>query len=429
MNSHRIKHFLLHTLLLSFALLFFSSCYKEDEEPSNVQVVNSNIYQVMKTYYLWYREIPSVNPDSYKTPYALLDAIRSRKDRWSSIMTWEQFHSYFEEGDYVGHGVSFKGDEEGNLVVAFLFDNSPLKIAGVERGWILKSVNGTGITPQTNFNTLFGEDVAGVENTFIFEDLAGQSQTIISKKQIISINTVLEKKILDAGGKNVGYLAFESFITPSTQELDSAFAYFNSTGIQELIVDLRYNGGGQMDVAQHLAGLISSSTLGGKIFCKYQHNDRVSSLDTTVTIPEGMSSPDINRVFFIASRGSASASEALINGLDPWMDVQVVGDSTYGKSVGMYVLDFSAYGYMFMPVCFKLSNANDFGDYLSGLPANAYVDDDLKHALGSPDELCTKAILQYISTGSYPATKKSFVQRPAFRLYNLPGIKAQNPIF
>ncbi|MFN8208741.1 MAG: S41 family peptidase [Bacteroidales bacterium] len=426
---YRTKHILVHTLLLSFALLFLASCYKEDEEPSKVEVLNGNIYQVMKTYYLWYREIPSLNPGAFKTPYALLDAIRSRKDRWSMIMTWEEFHSYFEEGDYVGHGVSFKGDEEGNLVVAFLFDKSPLKAAGVGRGWILKSVNGTTISPETNFNTLFGEDVAGVENTFVFEDLEGQSKTIVSKKQIISINTVLEKKILEAGGKNVGYLAFESFITPSTEELDSAFSYFNSTGIQELIVDLRYNGGGQMDVAQHLAGLISSSKHGGKIFCKYQHNDKVSSLDTTVTIPAGMSSPNLERVFFIASRGSASASEAMINGLDPWMDVQVVGDSTYGKSVGMYVVDFSAYGYMFMPVCFKLSNANNFGDYLSGLPANAYVEDDLKHALGSPDELCTKAILNYISTGSYPAAKKSHRQGPAFRLYDLPGYKAQNPVF
>jgi C-terminal processing protease CtpA/Prc len=391
--------------------------------------MNGNIYQVMKTYYLWYSEMPNVNPGVYKTPYDLLEHLRSRKDRWSTIMTWEDYRSYFEDGDYVGHGVSFKGDEEGNLVVAFLFDYSPLKTAGVERGWILKSVNGTSITPQTNFNTLFGEDLAGVQNTFVFEDLAGQSQTIISKKQIISINTVLEKKILEAGGKNVGYLAFESFITPSMQELDSAFHYFNSTGIQELIVDLRYNGGGRMEVARHLAGLISSETHGGKIFCKYQHNDKVSYLDTTETIPEGLTSPDLNRVFFIASRGSASASEALINGLDPWMEVQVVGDSTYGKSVGMYALEYPAYGYAFMPVCFKLSNANDFGDYLSGLPANAYVEDDLKHALGSPEELCTKAILQYISTGSYPAVKKSFAKPPAFRLYELPGIKAQNPIF
>ena len=212
-------------------------------------------------------------------------------------------------------------------------------------------------------------------------------------------------------------------------ELDSAFEFFRSENVDEMIVDLRYNGGGEMNVAVHLSGLLASSSAAGKVLVKMEHNRDRSSNDTILKVPNNVSSLALSRLFYITGRGTASASEVLINGLSPWIPTIIAGDSTYGKPVGMYAFDFKPDPYFFVPICFKLSNADGFGDYFDGLSANYYVGDDLTHDFGDSNEAELKAVLTYISKGHWPVTKA--VKKPVagFGLDKLTGIRADYKIF
>jgi C-terminal processing protease CtpA/Prc len=419
-------------LLLSFVLV--SSCKKDEENDQTTQTdqylsVKKKMYSVMKYWYLWNHDLPTVNSANYNTPEAFLDALRNKKDRFSFIMDRNEFLNYFNEGTYYGHGISIGADAEGNLRVVFIYNDSPLKEAGVTRGWIIKSINGTLIQPGVDVTALLGKNEAGVENTFVFIDLQGQEHTVTSAKKAVAINSVLYKGVLQAGTKKAGYLVFETFITPSVAELDSAFDFFRSENIDEMIVDLRYNGGGEMNVAVHLSGLLVSSSAAGKMLVKMEHNADRSSYDTILTVPGNLSSPALSRLFYIAGRGTASASEVLINGLSPWIPTITAGDSTYGKPVGMYAFDFKPDPYFFVPICFKLSNANGFGDYFDGLPADYYVNDDLTHDFGNPEEAELKAVLTYISEGHWPVTKSLKKPVTGFGLDKLTGIRADYKIF
>lgn len=411
----------------------FSSCNKDDDDQFSQEEqylsVKRKIYSVMKYWYLWNKELPSVNSSNYNTPEAYLNALRNVKDRYSFIMDRTEFLNYFNQGTYYGHGISIGADADGRLRVVFIYNDSPLKAEGVTRGWIIKSINGTLIEPGVDVNALLGKNEAGVQNTFVFIDLQGQEHTIISAKKEVQINSVLYKGILQAGARKTGYLVFETFIETSKSELDDAFGYFRSEGVNEMILDLRYNGGGEMKIAVHLAGLLASQVAGGKLLVKMEHNADRQSYDTILTVPHYSQVLNIDRLFFIASRGTASASEVLMNGLSPWMDTYSVGDSTYGKPVGMYAFDFKPDPYFFVPICFKLSNASGFGDYFDGLPADYYVEDDLNHDFGDPQEAQLNAVLTYISEGHWPVKKIFRKPVTGFGLDKLKGIQAEYKIF
>jgi C-terminal processing protease CtpA/Prc len=126
-----------------------------------------------------------------------------------------EFLNYFNEGTYYGHGISIGADAEGNLRIVFIYNDSPPKAAGVSRGWIIKSINGTLIQPGVDVTALLGKNEAGVENTFVFIDLQGQEHTVTSAKKAVAINSVLVER--GTAGRNKenrlsGY--FETFITP-----------------------------------------------------------------------------------------------------------------------------------------------------------------------------------------------------------------------
>ena len=163
-------------LFLVFSFVLVSSCKKDEDDvqlalTDQYLSVKKKMYSVMKYWYLWNHDLPTVNSASYSTPEAYLNALRNKKDRFSFIMDRNEFLDYFNEGTYYGHGISIGADEEGNLRVVFIYDDSPLKKAGVSRGWIIQSINGTLIQPGIDVTALLGKNEVGVENTFVFIDL------------------------------------------------------------------------------------------------------------------------------------------------------------------------------------------------------------------------------------------------------------------
>ena len=190
--------------------------------------------------------------------------------------------------------------------------------------------------------------------------------------------------LYDVGSSRVGYIHFRNFVQPSVDALSSAFQQLKDQGASDLVLDLRYNGGGLVSVAQHLAGLIAGPPLVGKVFVNFTHNDKQTSRNTSYLFESKPQALTVPRLVVIATRGSASASEAIINGLRPYMDVKVVGDTTYGKPVGQYGFEFC--DKVLYPVAFLVTNSRGQADYYSGIPADCAAADDVDHALADARE-------------------------------------------
>lgn len=382
------------------------SCEKEKIYSDNQ--LTEEFYSLMDYWYFWKDSIPDINPDNYTNPYDLLEAMRyESRDRWSYITTQEAFKQYYDEGTYVGYGFGYGPDKDGNIRITFLFDDSDMVEEGVTRGWMIKEINGVSVNQDSDLTELLGADEIGVSNHLVLESPDGDIVSRSYTKKLLEMNTVLYRNVITAGTKNVGYLVFKSFIGPSIAELDEAFNYFNTENVDELIVDLRYNGGGQMNVAMYLTGLIIPDALNDQLFLKYVHNNSRKDEDFSYKLAQEPNSVRLNKVYFITSKASASASEAIINGLKPHMEVYLIGDDTYGKPVGMYSFYSNISNLAYVPVTFKIINANGNGDYYDGLQANSYADDDITKNFGNLNEACLEEVLYHIENGSFSSKKSA----------------------
>jgi carboxyl-terminal processing protease len=408
------------TLLISFGSVIFSSCEKEKIYPTDYNTTRE-LYSLMNEWYLWKDSMPDVNVDNYDTPDELLEAMRySPRDKWSYISTENEYAQYYEEGTYVGYGFGYSTDSEGNVRVTFIYEDSDLYDFGIKRSWKINKINGASIDEYSAIGTLLGDDELGVENTIEFESPTGTIVSETFSKKLVTMNTVGSKQVITSGANKVGYFVFKSFIGPSNDELTETFSEFKAQGVNELVIDLRYNGGGRMDVVTHLAGLIIPDNLNGEMFLKYEHNADQSGENSEYLFEQEAESLKLDKVYFITSKGSASASEAIINGLDPYIETYIVGNDTYGKPVGMYSFSSRVSDLIYVPISFRLVNSNNYGGYYSGLAADSYVEDDLYNDFGE-DEATLKEVLFHIENGSFSSTKSSYdiYSRPKKEIRNL----------
>lgn len=420
-----MKKRIILTLILTFAIcsLLLTSCSKDEinnEETSNEKIVNRKLYEIMKDLYLWYDKLPVVNLSHYRTPQELMSALRyDSLDRWSFVLSWDEYYQYFQAGKMVGHGFMISRDEDYNLRIAFIYPSTLAYSNGIRRGWMIKEINGLSANPE-NVIQLLGESNINVTNTIGFIDNDGFEKTIILKKQEISLNPILHSEIISTGGKKIGYIVFQDFIGTANPKIDSVFSVFSIENVDDLILDMRYNGGGSVDVAIHLAGWLTGNTNANKTLVKILHNNKINKYDTLYRVPHNNASLDLNRIAFIGTNATASASELIINGMVPFMDVTLVGTPTDGKPVGMYVLDFEKYNYAAFPVSFRYTNARDEGDFYDGIQPDILVNDDVTKDFGDPNEGMLKAALNYITSGTTTVTvKKSTVSSQIVRSASL----------
>lgn len=395
-TSQSQKSVFIAAVILVFTL-FFVSCDKEDDNP-NLKA-NEYLLAFMDYWYLWYNQMPSVKAENYQSPVELLEALRYQPlDKWSYITTKQQLQAYYEEGTYVGFGFGSAFDQNNSLWITFVFNNSPLVEFGIDRGWRILSINGTTPTPQ-NVNELMGPASVGVERTFTFGGPNGEQLTRPVAKGLIAMNSVLMDSVYTFGSQKIGYFVFKSFIGPSVSELNDVFSRFQLEGVNELIVDLRYNTGGSLGVSTHLAGLIGGVIANSQVFTTLVHNEKRLDKNTSYYIESKSNSIYFNRVVFITTGSSASASEVLINGLKPHMGVTLVGSKTYGKPVGMYAVDYDEFDWAFVPICFKVVNALNEGDFYSGIPVNFPYADGVAYPFGDLNEYSLYGAIGYL-TGS-----------------------------
>jgi carboxyl-terminal processing protease len=360
------------------------------------------VRDALQSWYYWYKELPDPDPASFSSPEAYLDAVRYRDldSAFSYITAKASSDAFFSESQFIGLGLSYKQTSDTELRLVQTFPGSPAADAGMDRGDYLVSVNGKAVADLLRTGeiaTIFGAEQIGVTADVAWRDTRGRPHSATLAKRLVTIPTVSPTAVLDAGSTRVAYVHFRNFVQPSVEALDTAFTQAREGGATELVLDLRYNGGGLVSVAQHLAGLIGGDPLVGKVFVQFTHNDKQTSRDTAYDFEAKPQALGVSRLVVIATGGSASASEAVINGLRPYMDVKVVGERTYGKPVGQYGFDFC--DKVLYPVAFLVTNALGEADYFDGIPADCAAADDVDHPLASPQEASLAEALYVVRHG------------------------------
>lgn len=398
-----------------FSFFIFSSCSDDEVEVSDNYKINAYIKRIMKdeAWYLWYEQVPEIDPNTYWNPSDYLYAMINKEiDKWSYVTSKAAYELHYVAGEYIGHGFGRKWDEEGRLRVSFVYEGSPMALAGVSRGWKILEINNKSVYQITNYNlwgSIFGANEAGTTNHFKMENLAGEIIEFEVQKAVVEEKSVLYSQVIDLNAKKVGHIVLKTFIEPTIAELDATFATFAAEGVTDIILDLRYNGGGRVDVAQHLAGLIARNQ-SGNLLAKLQLNETKTDNNQEVLIETVANSISAEKLVVLASKGTASASELIINGLKPYIDVKIVGDDTYGKPVGMYSFEYIET--MIVPICFRFINADGDTDFFDGISANAYVIDDVSKQFSDITEACLAEALFYIENGTFSGVSKKTTARP-----------------
>lgn len=372
-----------------------------------VQAMNQFVIDLMIDDYLYYDQLPNLTADDADSPEEMMVALRVPPDRFSRVDDEEDNDAFFDRGEYIGVGVGtvFVTDE---LFVREVFDG-PASDAGIVRGDQILAINGRTI-PQIvasgdSISEAFDSGEVGNEVSVRIREQDGDERDIDMVATVATMDPVPQRSIIEDGGRRIGYLEFKTFITPSYAELDEAFAFFADQGVDELVLDLRYNGGGLLNVASQLAQQIGGNNTAGELFYRLIHSDKDSGKNTAAGFPNVSDALSMDRLYVISTGSTASASEMIINGLRPYIDVVVIGGTTLGKPVGSRAYDFC--GRVALPVLFEIQNALGQADYFDGLLPQCPAEDELSEPLGSVTEASLAAALTHISTGSCPTSRRS----------------------
>lgn len=438
----------LSILSLMAAILFLSACKKNKDViavnagntgagagsgiPSS-QLTKDSALNHTRDIYLWNTQIPgSFNVQAYTDLPAIMTAIRpysiepgfaTAVDRWSFAMKkteWDQLSGGMgaatattPQGD-LGFSVFFRA--EGDLRVRLVEPNAPAGLAGIHRGWRITAINGnTNIsTANSDFIVNAVYNSAGCSITLQKPDLSTVSITLSAghyAQKPVYLDTVY-----NAGGKTIGYLVLNSFLGNTSQinaEFQRVFARFANAQVTNVVVDLRYNGGGYVSLAAQLSNYLVNSSSNGSMMMRQIYNSNNSASNETTNFNKA-GSLNLNDVYFIVGRGTASASELVINNLKPHMNVKLIGATpTHGKPVGFFPIPVGDW-YIF-PVSFKFVNKNGEGDYYNGFAVNAQVADGLDKDWGDVNEASLASAIRNITTGLYRGgqEQQSYTEEPA----------------
>jgi hypothetical protein len=386
------------------------SCRKEHDVVSS-EVKNDTAANYARDIYLWHNNIPgSFDAHNFSDPNGVMQGIRAFSsepgfnlpvDRWSFAMLkrdWEDLSSGVG-GDF-GMNVFFFTNTD--LRVSYVEPESPAGKAGVRRSWHIKQINGDPNVNATNAAGIVQAVYQSAVGTFLFERPNTTDTTITLKAASYKERPLLFDSVYTTGANKTGYFVFNSFLGDTVEiqnEFTRIFNKFNSEHIQDLVVDLRYNGGGYVSVQNLLANYLAPAAANHEVMLKEEFNDRYSSYNITQHFTK-KGTLDLNRLFFIVSQNTASASELLINSLMPYMNVQLIGPaSTHGKPVGFYPIP--VFDWYIFPVSFRTVNKNGEGNYFNGLSLSHQVADGLNKDWGDTGEGCLNAVLFFISNGSY----------------------------
>lgn len=444
-----------YLLVFSIALIMAVSCKKNNPAPpttppivdtvvtaSAKDLLLDSLYLYSKEVYLWHEVIPSYtafNPRQFtgstdliaaKNEMTAIRALQPQdKKHGYSFVTTQAGSDAIQTGNDQDYGFFIKAASLDKALpydsvywyVEYVYKNSPSGSAGVQRGWYISQINNSPIGYDNASVTVLNDIFFGTSTSasFTFTKPDGSTVALNLAKGAYTANSVLYTDVITNGTTKIGYLVFNQFFgAGSVTELTTAFTDFAAKGINELVVDLRYNHGGSTTTQDAFANLIVPASADGKAMYTYIFNDsltagkfpllktkpgfsNVSFLpgDNTVNYKKAGSVNALSRVFFIVSGETASASELLINNLRPYVDVKLVGDTTYGKPVGFFPI--SIFNYAIYPISFKTVNSVGSAEYYDGFAPDKITPDGVNRNWGDVNEPSLTAALRYITTGSF----------------------------
>lgn len=448
-------------------VLLASACSKLNPEDERTirYYANTFAYNVMKTYYLWVDEVSS-QLDNWVTTEDPVEKVKNTRysmDRWTTL--YEDYTAF--ESTITGNGETFGLDftlyyvDAAHVqlcaVVRYTYENSPAQLAGLKRGDVILTINGETITID-NYSVVASKLLGDGALTLGLAD----GRTIRLQSKQMYENPVHTTATLDYGGKKFGYLHYTSFTLDSCKDLESAFAQFKKDGITDLVLDLRYNGGGYVTTAATLASMIAPRDVVKKhaVYHREIYNEDLSktydnttllSEETTYTSSSGQDvtihpldvNPGIEHLWVIVTGSSASASEGLICGLSPYMDITVLGKQTSGKFTGGFLHTATKWFESLKDAQFDIEEGKKalatWGIYVilyryadcngvtlsmpDGISPDYEVNDDPEDAtpLGDPEEKMLAATLSIATGGPAPASVKSVSARQVGPALHRPG--------
>ena len=344
-------------------------------------------FNALQDYYLFADQVPNTDPQVFDSASDVVRQLRfEERDPFSSVSNATSASLQFDAGLTFGVGYRWRYDDEGDARIIEVRPASPFGLAGVERGDIILTLDGLQWDDET-LDATFGERVIGTPDNPATSDwqIRKRDTGEVVELEITSaqyrIDTVLRATTYTnpAFDGRTGYLFFSSFLNTSVQELEAAADFFQERQITELILDLRYNGGGRVFVAEILASLIVGSDLSGQLLYEYRYNDRYTDENYSLSFDDSVDQLGLSRVVILTTDNTASSSEIVIAGLQPYIDVVTIGEATSGKpyisspndrcderlnlmeAEGFNAAGMSVFGGI-QPICFAADDIqNDFG--------------------------------------------------------------------
>ena len=450
----KFKYYLLALILV------FSSCKKSDDEDPNIIRIETDleiidfIWKGLNQYYYWqesvvnlsdskkesesdYAYFLSQNPD----PENFFNSLLHPDDNFSWIVDDYVELENMLQGIDISDGMEFGlyvecNDQNIFGFVRYIQKDSDAESKGVKRGMVFSNINGTRLTRDNYRDLLFNNssssytirfsEISYNQNNQCANIIPGQEDLTLIKSRIVK-NPIHISKIIENGGQKIGYLMYNQFLgvvesegKDYNSELNDAFANFLSNGINDLVIDLRYNPGGRISTSINLASMITGQ-FNNQVFAKERWNSKLmnywdenspESLLNRFTNKLGNNqsifSLNLDRVFVLTSARTASASELLINGLDPYIDVIHIGDFTVGKNQGsITVYDYindsrdknPNHMYAMQPIVLKIGNVAGYTDFPDGLEPDIFIKESLLNPgiLGDIEEPLLKIAIDQIS--------------------------------
>ncbi len=387
----------------------FSSPYPAAAASCSVTDQRAWLRDYMTDQYYWYAQQGTPNEGATSMAQYFSSLLAVGLDRYSSSQATAQFLQLNQDGKSLGYGYQLAWADAAQTQLRFRLVEplSPLGLAGVRRGDLVIRIDGfTG--SQIAAGALAATTSAGIPRQFLLADPVLAQRTITVNSAEYAISPVLHASVLTAvNGAKVGYLVYQEFNATGAAALATAINTFRAAGVSELVLDLRYNGGGSTTQARNMASLVGGAALSGKVFAQYRFNDKYANNNVVQTFTASLGTllaaplAGLSRLVVIASGGTASASEMVINGLKPYLPVVLIGSTTFGKPFGSQPRD--SCGTTYSAINIEISNAQGLANFTQGFAPTCAMSDDVTKPWGDPAELRTAAALTYIATGLCPA--------------------------
>lgn len=441
----RSRKVLLAALFLSLGIISCKSASNDDPYHD----VNSWIQETMDIYYFWEDNVRNdvdgtMQPEDYFESMLRADDIFSYMRDDSEELLDNLNGTSYEAGYSPAFG-KFSNSDGVFIIVEFVYPGTPADSSGLERGDIILGINGQDLTVSNYLDLYYSEGTSVLAmGTYSFNEttqsgsIGSSGETITVNKAELDLNPIVKTQISTVDEHKIGYMYYSGFVNGTNsvynQEVLAALQDLKSQGITDMVIDLRYNPGGSIFASTNFGNALVPAVNANAedVYVSFKYN---SYLQDYFSSNEGPNSPNLlvrfepptfslglERVYFLVTGSSASASELLINGLDPYMDVYTIGENTFGKFYGSFVLTGEDANppneYALVPVTLKYANALGVTDFRDGLepdfPAEENIFDPLP--LGDVDDPLFATAIEHITTGQVMAKRKPAYVFPFERL-------------